>query len=116
MNLIKKTALLSILILFLGLFLTSCEIETEAYGRVKDFDTGEPIVNAHVMQVAVMKKETRFLCESYTDSTGFFEMSSGLAGFGPRKVALYVIVEKDSFHTLSSVNQYDEFRFRMHKR
>jgi hypothetical protein len=102
-------------VLTMGLFLTTCERETNANGIVTDARTGAPIAGAHVMEIAVGKKSQHFLCEGYTDSTGYFEIDAGLAGFGLRRVELQIIVEKDSFRPAVSENNYQPLNIRIHR-
>lgn len=91
-------------ILLFAAGLSGCELETLATGRVVNSQTGAPVVNAHVMEIAVLNKSVQLLEETYTDSLGEFYMGGGLAGFGPRNVKLQLIVEKDSFVTATMEN------------
>ena len=103
-------------ILSLGMGLSGCEVETFANGSVVDFDTGAPIVGAHVMEIAVSKDSGELLCETYTDSSGSFSMDAGLCGFGSRRVTLQIVVEKDSFASVIGVNNYAALNFRLKHR
>jgi hypothetical protein len=113
MNKYLNKGLCAAALLLLALGLWGCEIDTDAYGTVKDSDTGAPVVGAHVMEIAVYKKSQQLMCESYTDSTGSFEMTAGLSGFGPQKVNLQVVVEKDSFLTTVVDNNYGALDIRI---
>lgn len=99
-RLIGFGAVLALTLLF------GCEMETQAVGIVTDNDTGLPISNAHVVEIAVHKKTQEIVCEGYTDSTGTFDISSGLAGFGPQKTQLVVLIEKAGYRALSVRNEY----------
>lgn len=98
--------LFAIVILFLALGLSGCEVETAAYGTVTDAVSGAPVAGAHVMQVAIYKKSQQLVGETYTDSTGSFAMDAGPTSFGARKVKLALIVEKDRYTTALAENNY----------
>lgn len=94
------------LLLPVVLAVCGCHVETDAEGVVHDTVTGAPIPQAHVMQIAVMNKETEFISETFTDSLGHFAMDAGPVSLGNKKHILYVIVEKDSFNTATYVNNH----------
>ena len=106
MNKRPATSYLSVILLSACLALCGCKVETDAHGVVTDDVTGAPVPNAHVMQIAVMNKETEFLCETYSDSLGYFEMDAGPVSLGNKKHILHVIVESDSFWTGTFVNNH----------
>lgn len=91
-------------LLLIAATISSCEVETEASGTVVNAKTGDPVVAAHVMQLAVTKKTAELISETYTDSLGSFYMDAGLSSYGARRVKLQLIVEKAGYATTIKEN------------
>ena len=100
-------------ILLLAIVLSGCEVETYAYGTVTNSLTGDPIVGAHIVQLAISKNKAEIVSETDTDSTGHFSMGSAGQGFGARKVNLQITVEKDSFETVHLDNNNMELNIQL---
>jgi hypothetical protein len=104
----RKLRLPILALLLLSGLLSSCEIETEALGIVRDADTGLPIDSVRVMEFAIQKKEQFMITEGYTDSIGRFDFAGGLFGTGGKKTRLILVIEKEGYRPTSVDNHYDE--------
>ncbi|MEY3444614.1 MAG: hypothetical protein RLZZ519_2895 [Bacteroidota bacterium] len=88
--------------------LSSCEIETQATGIVRDAFSKEPLDSVRVIEFAVQKKDQFMVAEGYTDSTGRFDIGGGLFGGGPRKTRLVIVVDKEGYTPTSVENFYTD--------
>lgn len=88
--------------------LTSCEIDTQATGIVRDAFSKVPLDSVRVIEFAVQKKDQFMVAEGYTDSTGKFYLEGGLFGGGPRKTRLVIVVDKEGYTPTSVENFYTD--------
>ncbi|MBK9448969.1 MAG: hypothetical protein IPN95_06065 [Bacteroidetes bacterium] len=95
-------------LLILAGLLSSCEIDTQATGIVRDAFSKEPLDSVRVIEFAVQKKDEFMVADGYTDSTGRFDIGGGLFGGGPRKTRLVIVVDKEGYTPTSVENFYTD--------
>lgn len=94
--------------LLLAGVLSSCEMDTQATGIVRDAFSKEPLDSVRVIEFAVQKKDEFMVADGYTDSTGRFDIGGGLFGGGPRKTRLVIVVDKEGYTPTSIENFYTD--------
>jgi hypothetical protein len=83
-------------------------MDTDARGFVTDGATGSPIAGARVIELAIHKKDQEVVAEGLTDSTGTFDFSAGMIGFGLRKTRLVLLIDEEGYYPATVPNEGGE--------
>lgn len=90
--------------LVLSLLLVACEGYRSAYGFVKDKTTGKPLDSV----TCFVPTASRTV---YTDTTGWFEVSNGMAGCTPECKDIIVRFSKTGYKPMEVTNPADTVFF-----
>ena len=78
-------------------FLWSCDCVHISTGFVLDRETQKPIDSAKVESFLVGKRQLKFIMEKYTDTTGIFDIGTGLLNKTECEMDFICLISKDGY-------------------